>query len=109
MMRTIKSQTYTNVALTVLIVLMTAMVLKPYFSAPKAQADGVESVLGNTKIRNAQQNSRAGDVNSQELNAAATEKVAAANERIASALQESARNQGRIADAITRLATSTSK
>lgn len=96
MMRTITTQTYTNVALTVLILLLAVLVARPYMGSTQAHADGFG--------RNQQQNNRAGDINSQELNAAATDRVADANQKIAEAINKSAQAQRAIADAINGLA-----
>jgi methyl-accepting chemotaxis protein len=97
-MRHLDTRTYTNVALTVLIVLLAIMIAQPYVSLPTAQAQ-LESRLESD--RNAQQR-RAAESFSPSLDklAGATEQVAEANRDIAKAIRESAEAQTKIAKSI---------
>jgi len=91
-MQTIHTRTYTNVALTVLIILLLAVLVHPYIGLPKAQAaspDYGEGSAGNTRMLNPY-----GDVS------VALREIAKSNQEIASAIRESGKAQREVAESI---------
>jgi septal ring-binding cell division protein DamX len=96
-MRHLETRTYTNVALTVLIILLAIMAIRPYVSLPEARAQF------NEPARNQQQRRMAEELNpSQDKTAEATDRVAEATQKVAEAIRESAKSQQNIAAALTR-------
>lgn len=93
-MRTIHSRTYTNVALTMLIILLLAVLARPYVGLPKANAASGDSERQRTNML--------ADPNA-EL-AAATREVANSNKEIAVAIRETAKAQQEVARSISGLA-----
>lgn len=106
-MQTIHSRTYTNVALTVLILLMLALVARPYVSLPKAYAGSLDSLTSKTpqddktmldgqgaQIRSALLVDPYADV------AKALREIAASNKEVADAIRETAKSQYEVSHSI---------
>ena len=102
-MRSIHTRAYTNVALTVLIIFLGLLAIRPYVSAPTAQAQS----LPDYTIRNEEQRAKVTALNPNADNATATREVAKANKEIAEALREAAKAQKDIAQAIAKLSAQT--
>ena len=100
-MRSISSLTYTNVSLTVLILLLLALVVRPLVSFPTAHAADLDTSpdMG----RNAAQSRKMADLNPNADNAAAMREVAAAIREVAGAINKSATAQADIATAFGKL------
>ena len=102
-MQTIHSRTYTNVALTALILLLLVLALRPYVSAPSAYASAANltvsdtGTLDPTKKAALLEDPYAGV-------AAALREVAASNKDIAAAIRETAKSQESVGKAISSLA-----
>ena len=94
-MQTINSRTYTNVALTVVMLLLAALLIRPYVSVPSAHAQGYNE----KKKGKSRPTSEYGQI---EI-AKATSKTAQASIQIAEAIRESAKSQQEIAGALKRL------
>ena len=90
-MRTISSQTYTNVSLTVLILLLAALVIRPLVSIPAAQARDLNAVDSSDDT------SKPATVNP---DASAIRECAVALQQIATAINRSADNQAKMAEAL---------
>jgi hypothetical protein len=88
-MQTIHSRTYTNVALTVLIILLLAVLVRPYVGLPKAQAASGDFSDGSTRTLNPY-----GEAS------AALREIAKSNQEIASAVRETAKAQREVAESI---------
>lgn len=99
-MKSIQTRTYTNVALTAIIILLALLLIRPYALAPQAYAQMDEP-------RNVQQTRTLATLNPNADNAKATEQVAAATREIASAIREAAKSQEQIAQALLKLGEST--
>jgi hypothetical protein len=95
-MQTIHSRTYTNVALTVLILLLLALVVRPYLALPTAQASPGDTGLN-----------ASGNITPQLDPAAAVaqalRELAGTNREIASAIRETGKAQNEVAQSIARL------
>ena len=100
-MRTIESRTYTNVALTVLILLFLALVIRPYFTLPKAYATdfGDESDFRSKSVP------LSGIVDANK----GLSEIAGSNKEIAAAIRETAQAQQAVAKAIAQLGASAAK
>jgi hypothetical protein len=98
-MRNLDSRAYTNMALTVLILLLTVLVARPYLQPARAYAAPVAP--GTDAGQNALLNPYV-DV------AAAIREVADSNRQVAAAVQETAKAQRDVARAIERLASGAS-
>lgn len=109
-MKTVASRTYTNVALTVLIILLAVLAFRPYLPGSSAYALDMDRDTETTRYdRNAQQQRVAQSLNSQEQNAEATREVAAATRDVAQAIRESAAAQEKIAQSLMQLANTASQ
>ena len=95
-MKTITTRTYTNVALTVIMLLLLFLTVKPLISIPAAHAQ-LDSK------RNAQQTSKISAVDAVSVNAEATREIAQANREIAKAIDKLANTHKDVARALTRL------
>ena len=94
-MRTINSRTYTNVALTGIILLLAALLIRPFVSVESAHAAGSgDGIRGQRRPT-----SEYGQI---EI-AKATRESAAASQAIAVAIGEAAKSQHEIARALVRL------
>jgi hypothetical protein len=97
-MQTIGSRSYTNMALTAVILLLLALVVQPYLSIPQAQAQ-----ISGSMSSVDQSPSRTSTTNPGVENAAATRDVAAALKDVAAALKEQATAQKEIGRALFKL------
>lgn len=107
-MRSIHSLTYTNVALTVLILLLSAVLVKPYLTMPAAQAqsslsENFRKADPMEEKRSSQQEAKVAQLNPNADNAAALREIAAAAREIADAIREGAKSQGEVAKALGKL------
>lgn len=97
-MQTIHSRTYTNVALTVLIVLMLLVLARPYLGLPSAHAlERTDDSDDNNRTRISTL------LEPNQAMVAAIRDVARSKEQIAAAVQETAKAQQNVADAIKSL------
>ncbi len=98
-MTTMTTRTYTNVALTAIILLLLALVARPYISAPEAHAQLIPE-------RNRQQKEKLASVEPLAINAEATKEIAEANRQIARSIQELAAVHKELAKALAQVAKS---
>lgn len=107
-MRTIGSRTYTNVALTAIVVLFLVMALQSLVSVPTARAEFNWDDEDTGLERNKAQRAKAAALMPNVAEAAkATREVAQANREIAKAIKDAAKAQREIAQAILKLSDST--
>lgn len=101
-MQTIHSRTYTNVALTALILLLLVLALRPYVSAPTAYASAADlTISASGGLDPAKKAALLEDPYAGV--AAALREVAAANKDVAAAIRETAKSQDNVAKAISAL------
>ena len=99
-MQTIHSRTYTNVALTVLILMALVLLVRPYVSLPKANAASEDQAARPSRSVLLDPNAAVAD---------GLRDIASANKEIAAATREAAKAQAEVAKAIGRLSESATK
>lgn len=101
-MQTLHTRTYTNVALTVLILLLLVLAVRPYVSLPTAQAESF--TMGAEPPRDDHKSELLKDPYAGV--AAALRELATSNKDIAAAIRETAQSQSAVAKAIQSLGAS---
>lgn len=101
-MQTIHSRTYTNVALTVLIILLLILGLRPYVSMPAAYAGASSLTLTDNSSPSEKKRSALLDDPYSGV-ADALREVALSNKDVAAAIRETAKSQDNVAKAISSL------